>query len=143
MAADEDHVPDLHHALLFLHHDRVQKRRAGEPGKEGGVLHRIPHPVAAPAENVISPGGTQHDAGALEKPGDDGPAARGVNPAVAGRFRNQRRHGEGEGNREPHVAEIKHRRMNHHRPILQQRIQAHAVRNGGDHLIDAPAPGTG
>ena len=30
----QDHVPDLEHALAFLHHDRVQKGRARQPGHQ-------------------------------------------------------------------------------------------------------------
>src|SRR5207248_9687665 len=55
--ADQDDVPDLHHALLLLHHDGVEEGGAGEPRKDGRVLDRIPAPVAAPAEDVIGPGG--------------------------------------------------------------------------------------
>src|ERR1022692_4209116 len=64
--AHQHDVPDLHHAFLLLHHYGVQKRRAAQPREQGSVLHRIPSPVAAPAEHVIRPRRTQHHAGALE-----------------------------------------------------------------------------
>jgi len=50
---DQDHVPDLHHALLFLHHYGVQEGGGGEPREKRSVLNRVPHPIAAPSENVI------------------------------------------------------------------------------------------
>src|SRR6185437_6312252 len=54
-AEDQPHVPGLQHAALFLHHHRVQERRASEPWKNGGVLNRVPSPVPTPSQNGIRP----------------------------------------------------------------------------------------
>src|SRR5215469_10907176 len=103
---DQPHVPHLQHAALFLHHDRVQKRRARQPGHQGSILHRIPSPVAAPPEDGISPMGTEEDSASKKSPGDHGPAAGNVNPFFAGILHDQRAESEGERNRETYVSEI-------------------------------------
>ena len=41
---------------------RVEEGDAGEPGNQRGILHRIPSPVPAPAEDAVRPVGAQHDA---------------------------------------------------------------------------------
>ena len=113
----------------------MQKRRAAEPREQGSVLHRVPSPVAAPAEHVIGPRRAQHHAGALEQPRDQRPAACGENPGVARLPRDQRADGEGERHREADVAEVQHRRVDRHRRVLQQRAQAVAVRHRRDQLV--------
>src|SRR2546429_1931831 len=47
--------PALEQPALVRHGERVNQRRAHEPGHEGGVLDRIPEPEAAPAELVVGP----------------------------------------------------------------------------------------
>ena len=62
-----------------------------------------------------------------EHPRHHGPAAGDVDPLFAGILHDQRAQREGERHGESHVAEIQHRRMDHHLGILQQRIQSVAV----------------
>ena len=62
-----------------------------------------------------------------EEPGDHGPAAGDVDPLLAGVAHHQRAQGEGERHAEAHIAEVEHRRVDHHLGILQQRIEAGAV----------------
>ena len=121
---DQPDVPHLHHAALFLHHHGVQESGAGNPRQQRGVFDRIPRPVAAPAEHRVSPVRAEQDANALEAPRHHGPAAGDVNPLLTGVAPEQRGQPKSERNRESGVAEIEHRRMNHHLGILQQRIQA-------------------
>ena len=47
----------------FLHHDRVEEGRGGQPRQQRDVLDRVPAPVAAPAEDVVRPPAAQQDAG--------------------------------------------------------------------------------
>ncbi len=41
--------------FFLLHHYRMQKRRRGDPRQQRGVFHRVPAPVAAPAQHRIRP----------------------------------------------------------------------------------------
>ena len=50
-----------------------------------------------------------------------------MNPFIAGILHDQRAQCEGEGNGCPHVAKIKHGRVNHHLGILQKRVETGAV----------------
>ena len=125
---DERHVPDFQHAAFFLHHDGMQKRRAGEPGHERGILHRVPSPVAAPSEDSVSPVRAEENADGEEAPGHHGPAARNLNPFLAGVLHDERAQCEGEGNGEADVSQVEHGRMDDHLGILQKRIQPGAIR---------------
>ena len=58
-------------------------------------------------------------------------------------LRDQRGHRERERDGEADIAEVEHRRMDHHRPVLQQRIEAVAVADIDDALALARAPRTG
>src|ERR1039458_7658071 len=119
----ERHVPDLQHAALFLHHDGMQKRCAGEPGHERGILNRVPSPVTAPSKDSVSPVRAEKDANGEEAPGHHSPAARDLNPFLAGVLHDQRAQREGERNREADVSQVQHGWMDDHLGILQKRIQ--------------------
>ena len=79
---DEQHVPDLQHPLLLLHHHRVQERRRSEPRHQRGVLDGIPGVVPAPADLDVRPVRSEQLADAEERPGGERPAARGDDPAL-------------------------------------------------------------
>ncbi len=121
-------IPHLQHPALFLDHHGMQEGSPREPGQKRGVLDRVPTPVAAPAEHGVSPIAAQKNSETEEHPGDHGPTARGANPVVTKLPRDQRRHGKGEWDHHTDVAQVKHRRVNHHRVVLQKRIQPVAVR---------------
>src|ERR1017187_4712550 len=125
---DERHVPDFQHAAFFLHHDGMQKRSAGEPGHERGIFHRVPSPVTAPSEDSVSPVRAEEDADGEEAPGHHGPAARNLNPFLAGILHDERAQREGEGNGEADVSQVEHRRMDDHFGILEKWIQPGAIR---------------
>ncbi len=122
---DQPHVPDLQHAALLLHHDRVQEGGASEPGQQGRVLDRVPSPVSAPAEHVIGPVRAQSNATGEQSPGHHRPAARDVDPFVAWVLHYQGAERKRKGNGESDVAQVEHGRMNHH--LLEQGGQSVAV----------------
>jgi hypothetical protein len=62
------------------------------------------------------------------------PAAGGVNPTLARLVRHKRRHRKRERHGRTHIAEIKHGRMDRHRPPLQQWIKTSSIRNTDDSL---------
>src|ERR1700733_6224217 len=124
---DQPHVPDLQHAALFLHHDGVQEGGADEPGHQRSILDGIPPPVASPAEYGVSPVSAEKNSARQKSPRNHSPAASDVNPFLTGILHDQSAEREGEGDSESNVAEIKHRRVDHHLGILQEWIQSTAV----------------
>ena len=132
---NQDHIPHLHHAALFLHHHRVQKSGPGKPGHQGGVFHRVPAPVAAPSEYGIGPARSQEDPHGEEQPRQHGPMPGGLDPLLPRLLRNERGQCKGKGDRESHIPQVQHGRMDCHGGILQQRIQSVAVQRAlDDHL---------
>ena len=105
----------------------MDQRGTEQPRHERGILHRVPGPVTAPAEFVVGPAAAQQDAGGEKAPGDQRPAADQAGPKLAAPPGNKCREGEGERHRKADVAEIEHRRVNHHARVLQQGIQVVAV----------------
>ena len=124
---DQPHIPDLQHAALFLHHDRMQECRAREPRQERGIFDGIPTPIAAPTQHGISPMRAEEDAAGQKSPGHHRPTAGNVNPLFSGIAHDQRTQRKGERNGEAHVAQIQHGRVNHHLGILQERVQSIAI----------------
>ena len=120
-------VPELEHAPPLLDHHRVQERGGGEPGHEGRVLHGVPRPVAAPAEDVVAPPAADEEPEREEVPGDDRPAARDRDPLVARAPDDQRGHGEGEGHREAREAQVEGHGVGDHARVLEERVEAAAV----------------
>ena len=62
-----------------------------------------------------------------EDPGDQREAARGADPVGAGVAGDQRADRERERHREAHVARVEHRRVDHHRRVAEQRVEAGAL----------------
>ena len=120
----------LEHAALLLDHDRVQKSGAGQPGHEGRDLDRVPAPVAAPAENVISPAAAEHQAEGQEQPGPQGPAAGEAYPAIVGAACDQRGDGESVRDNEGDKSKIQHRGMDDHARMAQERVQSLPIGRG-------------
>ena len=98
------HVPDPQHPAPLLDHHRVQERGRGQPRHQRRVLHRVPHPVAAPVELVVGPARAEHDPEAERAPGGERERARGADPLRVQPARDQRRHRERERDREQRVA---------------------------------------
>ena len=65
---DEQQRPALEQAALVGDGQRVDQRRADQPGHERGVLDRVPEPPAAPAEFVVGPPAAERDAERQERP---------------------------------------------------------------------------
>ena len=128
---DEPHVPALHHPPLLLHHDRVEKGGAREPGHQARVFNRVPAPVSSPSQHAVGPVRAEKDPAGEEQPGHHRPAARDVDPFLAGVAHHQRAERKRERHRKSEIPEIEHRRVDHHLGILQQRVQAEAVLREG------------
>ena len=105
----------------------MQKGGGGQPGQQRRVLHRVPAPIAAPAEHVIRPPHAEQQPDRLDAPRRQHPAADGAQPAGIEPAGDHRGDGEGEGHGEAHVAHQQHRRMHQHAGVLQERVQAGAV----------------
>ena len=77
--------PDLQRRTLFHDDRRVQQRRSCKPRHEGGILHRVPEPQAAPPELIVSPVGAHRDALSgrprQQRPGPNPPRPGGIYPA--------------------------------------------------------------
>ena len=131
---DQDDIPDLEDATLFLDDDAVQEGSAREPGQEAGVLHRIPCPVAAPAQFHVRPLAAHDDAQRQEDPGDERPATHGAHPLVAESLAEQRTYGKCKGDGHADIAQVEHDGMDDHPVVLQQRIEPLTV---GRHKTDA------
>ncbi len=126
-AEHQPHVPDLHHAALFLHHHGVQERRARQPRQERRILDRIPSPITAPAEHRVGPVSAQQNSRGLKHPRNHRPLARQMNPLLARVAGQQRAQRKSKRNREAGVSRIQVRRMDHHFRILQQGSQSVAI----------------
>ena len=125
---DQGQVPDPQHASTLLDHHRMDERRAGQPRQEGRVLDRVPGPVAAPAEGLVAPPRTEHDAEGEVPPRQHGPPAGGDQPALTDPAGDERRDRERERHRESDITQIEDRRMERHQDVvLEQRIRAGAV----------------
>ena len=127
--------PDLQR-LALLHHDGgMQQRGAGEPGQQRGVLHRVPEPVAAPAEFVIRPPGAERDAAGQQAPGGQRPGPHPASPGGIDAAFQQRGDGEGERDGEADIARVEHRRMEREAGVLQQRVHVAAVDRRRPHAL--------
>ena len=123
----EQDRPTLQGVAPFANDGRMQKRRAREPGHEGGVLDRIPEPEAAPAELVIGPPAAHGDADREEAPGGERPGPDPAGPGGVDPAFEQGRDGEREGHRKAHVTEIEEGRVISQPRVLKQGIQIAAV----------------
>ena len=121
-------VPDPEHPLPLLDHHRVQVGGPGQPGQERGVLHRIPRPVATPAQHVVGPPGPEDDAHRQATPGDQRPPTSLQQPALPEATSGQGGHRQGEGHGEPDVTQIEHRWVERHEHVvLEQWVGARPV----------------
>ena len=133
---DQPHIPALHHAFALLHHHGVQKCGSRQPRHEARVLHRVPAPVAAPAQHGIGPVHAEKNAAGQKQPRHHRPDARDPDPLLAGVAHHQRAQRKRKRHREANIPEIKHRRMNHHLRVLQQGIEPVAIGRNGSHSGD-------
>ncbi|MNE63819.1 hypothetical protein D3C80_1591920 [compost metagenome] len=110
-------------AALLADDEGMQEGCAQQPGQQGGILHRIPEPPAAPAEFVIGPPGAEQDTGGEKHPGAERPGAAPVGQGAVQPARVQRRHGEGEVDRKADVAEIEQGWVYDEADILQHGVE--------------------
>ncbi len=125
--ANQEHVPHLEHVPALLNHGGVHVRRRGEPRQTGGVFHRIPGPVATPAQLFVRPAHAEHVADGQKQEREQHPLARGDDPFVVEPAGYQRGHAERKRYRAPDEARVQRRRVDDHPVVLQQRVQALAV----------------
>ncbi|OIQ68924.1 hypothetical protein GALL_494760 [mine drainage metagenome] len=119
--------PASEQAALFCDCQRVDQRRANQPGQKRGIFNRVPKPPAAPAQLVISPPGTHGNTNGQANPGRCSPGTR---PARPGRIQpaiEQCSDGEGKRHRHADITHVKHRRVKHQPGILQQRVEVTAI----------------
>ena len=91
------------------------------------ALDRVPGPVAAPAEGLVAPPRTEHDAEGVP-PRQHGPSAGGDQPALADPAGDERCDRERKRHRESDITQIEDRRMERHQDVvLEQRIRAGAA----------------
>src|ERR1051325_10181837 len=109
----------------------MYQRSAHEPGHERRILDRIPEPPTAPAELVVSPETPERDTAGEKHPCNGGPWPRPARPGRVKPAANQRRDRKSKSDGETNVAHVKHRRVSHHRRILEQRIEIATVRRRG------------
>ena len=121
---DQGDVPDLEHPAALLHEHRVQERGRGEPGKQPGVLDRVPGPVAAPTQLLVRPDHPEREAKGQDEPAHHGPAPHGAQPRVIEVAGDERRQPEGERNRHPDKPGVERGRVHHHVDVLEQGVQA-------------------
>ena len=126
--ADHDHVPQAHRAALLLDNQAVQKGGGRQPGQQGGVLDRIPGPVAAPTQFHVGPLAAHQDANREEQPRHEGPAAQHPQPDGVHATDGQGRHGQRERHRQSDITQVEHDGMDDHPVVLQQWIEARTVR---------------
>ena len=106
----------------------MQKRRPGQPGHQRGILHRVPSPVPPPPKHAISPVRSQKNPTRQKQPRHHRPAPRNVDPLLPRVPHHQRPQRKRKRHRKPHIPQVKHRRMDHHLRVLQQRIQPMPIR---------------
>ncbi len=122
------HRPALEGPALLGHSQGMDQGRAGQPGHEGGILHRVPEPPAAPAQLVVGPPAAQGDTNGQEYPGYGGPGTRPARPGRVQLASDQGGDGETEGDRQAHITHVEHGRVHRQAEVLQQRIQIPAFR---------------
>ncbi|CAB4872701.1 unannotated protein [freshwater metagenome] len=103
--------------------------RRGQPRQEGRVFYRVPTPEATPAQDLVAPPGTQHDADAQDAPGQHGPLTEPDGPTFIDPTGYQHGHREDEGHRKAHEAGVEQWRVSRHEWIvLQQGVRSGALR---------------
>src|SRR5438093_4523462 len=102
----------------------MEERGRGKPRQERGILHRVPRPVATPAELGVSPCSSQDDSDRERAPREEGPAASRREPALVELAGEQRGHRERERDRETYESGVEERGMHEHPGRLKERVQA-------------------
>ena len=130
----------LQGAALAVDHRGMNHGGGREPRDQRAVLHRVPVPIAAPTEFFVGPIGPHEDADSQHGPGEESPRPGVADPGGVQSTAQQRRDGQGKGNRATGIAEEHHGRVQQHRRMLQQRAEPAAfARNGqaGLHRVGA------
>ena len=106
----------------------MQQSGRRQPGHERGVLDRVPEPPAAPAQLVIGPIAARRDAERQEDPARQHPGPHGAGQRRVDVPGQHRPDGQAEGDRQADIAEVEGRRVEGQARVLQQRVEAPALR---------------
>ena len=85
----------LEHATMPPRHQRMNRRRAEQPGNQRAVFDGIPTPVASPSQFVVRPPRPDQDSAAQHHPGEQGPRTSRSRPVRIQLPRGQRGDGQG------------------------------------------------
>ncbi len=132
----EQDGPHLERLALLDHDRRMDERGPGEPGEQRGILHRVPEPIAAPAEHVIGPPRAERDATGEKGPGGERPGSHPAPPGGIDPSLDEGSHREGEGNGEADIARIEDGRMEGEARILEQRVHAAPFHGRGPETLE-------
>ena len=123
----EGKVPGLEGPPGLLDEGRVEEGRGEEPGDEAGVLHRVPGPVPAPAQDLVAPPHPRHLPRGEEAPGDEGPPPGLLHPGLVAPG-GHGRHRVGVGHAQAHETQVHEDGVDGHHPVvLEEGVRAHAV----------------
>ena len=123
----ENDRPDQEHLPSSQHDHRMDQSGGREPRHQGGVLHRVPGPVASPTQGHVGPPGSHQVADGQEEPAHQRPAAHRRQPGGARAARQEPAHGQREGDGQANVAEVERDGVYHHARVLQHGVHALAV----------------
>src|SRR5450759_353685 len=98
-----------------------------KPRHEGDVLDRVPSPVTAPSEDVVSPPHAEDEAGGLKAPCDEREASCVGDPGGIWAAGEECRSCEAERDGKGRKAGEHDRRMDQHPSVAEHRIEPEAV----------------
>ncbi len=113
----------------------MQKSRSCQPWHEGRNFHRIPSPISAPPQHIVSPTTAKNQTQRKEKPGPQGPPSGNPNPAVIASSGDQGCNGKGKGHHEGDKSKIEHGRVDDHSRVPQQGVQSISVSWDKGHAV--------
>ena len=113
----------------------VDKRDADQPRQKRHVFDGVPAPVAAPAQDHVRPHGPQSDAERQKHPRRQGKALAAKHPSAVAPANDAGGDRVGKRHRQTRIAQEEHRRVNGHRPMLQQAVHAKQLRGGGERAV--------
>ena len=123
----QQHSPALKHSAFLGHRQRVNQRRAEQPGNHGGVFYWIPGPPSAPAQLIICPPTAKGYSHSQYRPRHIRPRAGPTCPGSIHPSAQKRGNGKGKDDGKPYVTHIKRRRVQYETDILESRIEISTI----------------
>ena len=118
---------DAHIWPNFGQLQQMQQHSCQQPRHQGGILHRVPAPVAAPAQHFIGPVAANENARPQESPGYECPFPGRFQPAIILRVLPKGSCPVGKRHCQKGIANKDNGGMNGHPGVLQQWIQPYAI----------------